>query len=99
MSFELLLSDEAAFDIEENFFWYEMQRDGLGKDFELCIEVGLNRISRNPKNFQNKYKSVRVHFIERFPFGIHYIFERRIIKVVGVFHTARNPKSWSERLK
>jgi plasmid stabilization system protein ParE len=76
MSFELLISDEAALDIIDAFVWYEMQREGLGKDFELCIEAGLNRISRNPKNFQKKYKIVRVHFIERFPFGLHYIEEK-----------------------
>ncbi|MEO5572203.1 MAG: type II toxin-antitoxin system RelE/ParE family toxin [Bacteroidia bacterium] len=99
MNFELLISEEAALDIEDAFRWYQMQRDGLGKDFELCLEAGLNRILRNPKHFQKKYKIVRVHFIERFPYGIHYLTEERLIKVVGVFHTARNPKSWDERIK
>jgi toxin ParE1/3/4 len=98
MSFELLISDEAALDLADAFLWYEMQREGLGKDFELC-EAGLNRICRNPKNFQKKYKIVRVHFIERFPFGLHYIEEDQLLKVIGVFHTSRNPKSWNDRLK
>ncbi|MEP7171045.1 MAG: type II toxin-antitoxin system RelE/ParE family toxin [Bacteroidota bacterium] len=99
MSFELLISDEASLDIADSYLWYEMQREGLGKDFELCIEAGLNRIVRNPKNFQKKYKSVRIHFIERFPYGIHYLLDRQLIKVIAVFHTARDPKSWNERMK
>ena len=99
MTFQLLISDEASLDIADAFLWYELQREGLGKKFEICLEAGLNKIIANPKLFQDKYKSVRVHYIERFPFGIHYLIDGNFIKVIAVFHTARNPKSWIERLK
>ncbi len=42
MNFELLLSDETRLDIFEAFLWYEEQLEGLGFDFELCLEAGLN---------------------------------------------------------
>ncbi|MCD0470294.1 type II toxin-antitoxin system RelE/ParE family toxin [Flavobacterium sp. JAS] len=90
---------EALFDVEDVVIWYEEQRIGLSYDFELCLEAGLNEISRNPNAFQKKYKNVKIRFISRFPYGIHYRFEKDEIIVIGVFHTSRSPKNWSKRLK
>lgn len=90
---------EALFDVEDVVIWYEEQRIGLSYDFELCLEAGLDEISRNPNAFQKKYKNVKIRFISRFPYGIHYRFEKDEIIVIGVFHTSRSPKNWSKRLK
>lgn len=89
---------EALFDVEDVVIWYEEQRTGLSYDFELCLEAGLDEISRNPNAFQKKYKNVKIRFISRFPYGIHYRFEKDEIVVIGVFHTSRSPKNWSKRL-
>ena len=89
---------EALFDVEEIVLWYEEQREGLSYDFELCLEVGIHEIQRNPDAFQKRYKSVKIRFIQRFPFGIHYIIEENKIIVLGVFHTSRSPKNWFERI-
>lgn len=89
---------EALFDIEDVVVWYEKQRIGLSYDFELCLEAGLDGISRNPNAFQKKYKNIQITFISRFPYGIHYRFEKDEIVVIGVFHTSRSPKNWSKRL-
>jgi len=89
---------EALFDVEDIVIWYEEQRIGLSYDFELCLEAGLHEISRNPDAFQKKYKNIKIRFISRFPYGIHYRFEKDEIVVIGVFHTSRSPKNWSIRL-
>ncbi|WP_264553281.1 hypothetical protein [Flavobacterium sp. N2038] len=47
---------EALFDIEDIVLWYEEQRVGLSYDFELCLEVGVDEISRNPDAFQKSIK-------------------------------------------
>ena len=88
---------EALFDIEEIVIWYEEQREGLSYDFELCLEVGINEIQRNPSAFQKRYKSVKIRFIQRIPYGIHYIEKEDKIIVLGIFHTSRSPKNWSKR--
>jgi hypothetical protein len=54
---------EALLDVEEAIRWYENHRIGLSYDFELCLEVGIAEISRNPDNFQLRYKNVKVRFI------------------------------------
>lgn len=96
--YKLRFVKEALFDIEDIVLWYEEQRIGLSYDFELCLEAGIDAISRNPNAFQKKYKNVKILFISRFPYGIHYRFEKEEIVVIGVFHTSRSPKNWSKRL-
>jgi toxin ParE1/3/4 len=94
----LVFIKEALFDVEEIVLWYEEHREGLSYDFELCLEVGLHEIHRNPQAFQKRYKSVKIRFIQRFPYGIHYIVEENKIIVLGVFHTSRSPKNWFKRI-
>jgi toxin ParE1/3/4 len=89
---------EALFDIEEIILWYEEQRIGLSYDFELCLEAGISEILRMPSAFQKKYKHVKIAFIQRFPYGIHYITNKGTIIVIGIFHTSRSPKNWSKRI-
>lgn len=89
---------KALFDIEAIVLWYENQRLGLSYDFELCLESGVEEVLRNPEAFQKRYKQVKIRFISRFPYGIHYVFIENEITVIGVFHTSRSPKNWSKRL-
>ncbi len=89
---------EALFDIEDVVLWYEEQRLGLSYDFELCLEAGIDQILRNPEAFQKRYKNIKIKFISRFPYGIHYIFFENEVTVIGIFHTSRSPKNWSKRL-
>ena len=94
----LKFTKEALFDIENIVLWNDEQREGLSFDFELCLEVGLTEITRNPDIFQKRYKNVKIHFIARFPFGIHYVIKENDIIVIGIFHTSRSPKNWNKRI-
>jgi len=98
MGYQLSISDESRLDIIDAYTWYELQREGLGKDFELCLEAAFNSLLRNPLNIQDKYKGIRIYYIQRYPFGIHYLINKKEIMVFGVFHTSRNPNSWNDRL-
>lgn len=51
MTHQILLSDESRFDIIDAFSWYEIQREGLGKEFETSLETGLQNISDRPLSF------------------------------------------------
>jgi toxin ParE1/3/4 len=55
--FKIHFLKEALYDIEQIVLWYEEQRLGLSYDFELCLEAGIEEISRNPDSFQKKYKN------------------------------------------
>jgi plasmid stabilization system protein ParE len=95
---KIQFTKEALFDIEAVVLWYENQRQGLSYDFELCLEAGIDEVLRNPEAFQKRYKQVKIRFISRFPYVIHYVFIENEITVIGVFHSSRSPKNWSKRL-
>lgn len=97
--YQLVISEDARLDAVEAALWYEYQRTGLGSDFELCLEVALNQLQRNPLHYEQRYENIRIHFLDRFPYGIHYLVEENTILVFGIFHTRKNPNNWIERLK
>lgn len=95
---QIQFTKEALFDIEEIVLWYEEQREGLSYDFELCLEIGVNEIQRTPSAYQKRYKNVKICFINRFPYGIHYIVNEKTITIIAIFHSSRSPKNWSKRM-
>ena len=97
--YKIHFTKEALFDIEAAVLWYEEQRLGLSYDFELCLEAGIDEVLRNPEAFQKRYKNIKIRFISRFPYGIHYVSSANEVTVIGVFHTSRSPKNWSKRLR
>lgn len=98
MNYKVLISDESRLDIIEAYTWYDIQSEGLGKDFERCLEVAFDALIRNPKVCPIRYSGIRIFYIQRYPFGIHYLIESNEIKIFGVFHTSRNPNSWENRI-
>lgn len=95
--YRVVLSNEAVNDLNEAYVWYDLQRPYLGYEFELSIEAIIQQLSRNPLEIQKKYKSIRVAYTSRFPFGVHYFIDNELVKVIGIFHTNRSPKSWAKR--
>lgn len=86
-------------DIREAAAWYGEISDKLKNSFLLEIKEGIKIISKNPLLFQKKYKSVRIYFCNRFPFGIHYRFmdNSKTIIFMAVLHTSRNRKILAKR--
>lgn len=99
MKFELQISDESEQDITEAFLWYEKQKPGLGIVFEENLDIAFNLILCDPFICQVRYRKIRIFFINKFPYGIHFLISDNTIKVVAVFHCAKDPKSWNKRIK
>jgi plasmid stabilization system protein ParE len=99
MKFSFLISQAAYEDIKAACEWYEKHRVGLSHDFELCLEGGYEDIRNNPSAYQIKFKNVRVKYINRFPYGIHYILDKEVIYVLAVLHTSKNPKTWGRKIQ
>jgi len=57
---------EALFDVEDIVIWYEKQRIGLSYDFELCLEAGLDEISRNQMLFKKNIKTFKLDLFQDF---------------------------------
>ena len=84
--FNVLFSDEAIEDYKSAYNWYEDKVVGLGSKFENSLDFTLTELGKHPFGFEQKYRGVRVAYIQRFPFGIHYLVEGNSVFVQSIFH-------------
>jgi plasmid stabilization system protein ParE len=89
----------AAKDVDDAYYWYERQKIGLGKRFLSSVNATFQSIQRTPAGYQIVYQSYRKAFLRRFPYAIFYREESDQIFISAVFHTARNPEGWQDRLQ
>lgn len=98
MPVDLILAPEAERDLDEAYGWYESQRAGLGEEFLSCVEATLARVRRGPEAYQVVFECYRRALVRRFPYAVFYEPSHKVVTVYGVFHTARSPERWLERL-
>ena len=91
MKYRVIVRPEAEDDLKEAYSWCEDKRTGLGYDFLLQVDAGLNLIARNPNIHPIEYKETRKHLIKRFPYKIIYLIEKEKIIVLAVIHSKRSP--------
>lgn len=91
MKYRVIVRPEAEDDLKEAYSWYEDKRTGLGYDFLLQVDAGLNLIARNPNIHPIEYKETRKHLVKRFPYKIIYLVEKEKIIVLAVNHSRRSP--------
>lgn len=90
MKYCAIVSSEAEYDLKQIFSWYEDSRIGLGYDFLLQVDAGINFIKRNPEIHPIEYKETRKHLIKRFPYKIIYLVKEKAIIVLAVLHGKRS---------
>ena len=91
MKYTVIVRPEAEDDLKEAFSWYEDKRKGLGYDFLLQVDAGINYIYSNPGVHPIEYKGTRKHLIKRFPYKIIYLVEEEDIIIIAVIHGKRRP--------
>ena len=92
MKYDLIIKEEANFEIIESYVFYESKSKGLGDRFLNQLDIYFERIQSFPEHYQIKRNPYREAFIKKFPFVIIYeIIENEII-VYAVFHSSRNPQ-------
>jgi toxin ParE1/3/4 len=97
MVYELIISQTAETDLREAFLWYESQQVNLGFIFEKYFSKAIEKIQKKPLQTQIRYKEIRVAFLKKFPFGIHFTIIANQILIIAVFHTSLNPDKWNNR--
>jgi plasmid stabilization system protein ParE len=98
MAAELTIASEAARDIDEAYGWYERQRAGLGEEFLSCVDARIEAICRMPEICEKVFEDYRRGLVRRFPYAIFYEYSGGTVTVYCVFHTARDPEKWRQRL-
>lgn len=98
MTYRLIIRPEAETELAEAFDWYERRLPGLGAEFLLAVDTAVAAILSNPLQHPVVYRNVRRALVRRFPYQVLFLMEENIIVVVAVFHGARDPKRWQDRV-
>lgn len=77
--------------------WYEQRQPGLGGQFLDEVQRVLAEIGANPARYGFAEADVREGLLNRFPFAIYYRELADRIRVLAVYHTARDPAGWQSR--
>jgi toxin ParE1/3/4 len=85
--------------LAESYEWYEGREIGLGQQFLRSVDVCLKMVQRHPEIFPIIVKTYRRAIPRKFPYVIFYKIEGDMVIVYQMFHSAENPKKWSNRLE
>jgi len=94
----LIIRPEAEAELADAFDWYERRIPGLGEHFLAAVNAVLDSILSHPNQHPFVYKTVRRALTRRFPYQVLFVAEQDVIVVIAVFHGARDPKAWQDRL-
>jgi plasmid stabilization system protein ParE len=98
MAAELVVAPAAEQDISEAYVWYEGRRTGLGEEFLRSVDACMASIRRQPEIYPVVHDSYRRSLIRRFPYAVFYEHTAGKVIICAVFHTARDPDKWRQRL-
>ena len=98
MKYNVIVRPEAEKDLKEAFAWYEDKSVGLGYEFLLHVDAGINFIKRTPELHPIEYKGTRKHLIKRFPYKIIYFVEKEKIILLAVLHGKRSHDLIKQRI-
>ena len=93
--FVLNIRITAKDDIQQIVDYYDEINKNISDVFLEELFTNLDHIRSNPFAFQKKYKNIRVCYLKSFSFGIHYRVIEKVIEVLAVLHTSRNPDMWN----
>ena len=91
-SSELLL--RASRELLSAWEWYEDKQDGLGDRFKNEVYSKIRQIEASPERYPQRRKKFHEARLKKFPYLIIFRVHNRkkIIAIISVFHTSRNPK-------
>lgn len=92
MKLELILKEEARFEIIDAYQFYEGARVGLGEIFLNHLDRCFDRMLLQPLQFPMKRPPYREAVVTKFPFLIIFELLENSIIVYSVFNTWRNPE-------
>jgi plasmid stabilization system protein ParE len=98
MTYRLSIRAEAEAELAGAFDWYERRVSGLGADLLAAVDAAVDSILSNPFQHPVVYRSVRRILTRRFPYQVLFLVEGDLVTVIAVFHGARDPQHWQDRL-
>jgi len=88
MAYDVILSSQIEDDIDEAIHYYKKISPELAKEFIQELRFTRDYVHHNPFYFQVRYSNIRIAFMKKFPYGIHYTVIQQSIYLVSLFHTS-----------
>lgn len=93
----VILSSDALADLQEGFWFYEAQQEGLGDHFATCLREDVESL-RNTAGIHRKTREDYHRALSRvFPYALYYTCDGEEAIVWAVVDCRRNPE-WIRRL-
>jgi plasmid stabilization system protein ParE len=84
---KLTLKTNAAVEIENVISHYASKNSILAKRIEKEIRYSFKTIAKNPESFQCRYSKVRIFWLDRFPYGLYYIWDKDEVTILAFWHS------------
>lgn len=84
---KLILKTNAAIEIENTIANYALINIDLAKKIDKEIRLGFKTIAENPESFQCRYSKIRIFWLNKFPYGLYYIWEKDEIFILAFWHS------------
>jgi hypothetical protein len=91
MAYKIEIRPLAAIEIIEAYDWYELQREGLGMEFLMELEIFYTTLQQNPDTYSYYQKPVRQGSLDRFPYTVVYETFDEVIVIYSVFMYRQDP--------
>lgn len=101
MIFSITSGVEAERDWNEAVDWYEHREPGLGSRFNSDLHSFLQTLAREPHRFLLVGRLTRRARMPGWPYSIFFAVNEahREVKVIAIWHGARNPDDLKRRLR
>lgn len=95
MTYSTEFLGKARMELAEAWSWYEDKQPGLGDRFKQQVYDCIGTIEQHPERYAERKKNYREALLKIFPYLVIYRIHKRkkLIAIVSVFHTRRNPKN------
>jgi hypothetical protein len=85
------ISSDAFADLDDGFWFYEVQEAGLGDYFSSCLRADIDRLKISGGTHRCVYRDYLRLLSNVFPYGVFYTFEADIATVWAVIDCRRDP--------
>lgn len=99
MSFPVSFHPEAAHELDEVVFTYEQCRPTLGADFYRDLHAKIQQAVAHPARFSPYLEVFRRLKFKRWPYFVVYGHDDQRLVVLGIFHSARDPRWIAQQLR
>ena len=102
MTFTVIVEADAERDWHEAVMWYDERETGVSRRLNISIRAVLQTLAQQPERFSRATRLThKAKVPPPWPYAVYFTVnaEHREVKVLAIWHGARNPAELRRRLK